>query len=161
MRIFWKIAKWFVVILIAFIVFGVSLKIWDSCKYSSYVNEKVYINRCANLLFLEYCLEGSLPSPSKAGDSEGFVWLNKKDGERLIYRIVDANSNIFSLSSKKLEYIKMFFKIDGTTNDPTLTKIEGESLIQIREFYSNKEGSEEEKLEEAVKNKQMENIFYD
>jgi len=34
-------------------------------------------------------------------------------------------------------------------------------LIQIREFYSNKEGSEEEKLEEAVKNKQMENIFYD
>ncbi len=45
----------------------------------------------------------------------------------------------------------MFFKIDGVTNDLTLTKIEGENLIQIREFYSNKEGSEEEKLEEDSK----------
>ncbi|MCK9315604.1 MAG: hypothetical protein M0Q48_05620 [Verrucomicrobia bacterium] len=130
----------------AFIVFGVSLKIWDSCKYSSHINEKVFINQCANLLFLEYCLEGSLPSPSKADDSEGFVLLNKKHGERLIYRIIDAKSNIFSLSSKKLKYIKMFFQINGTTNDPTLTKIEGENLIQIREFYFNKEGSEEGEL---------------
>lgn len=151
MRIFWKIAKWFVVIWMAFIVFGVSLKIWDNCKYSAYINEKVFINQCANLLFLEYCLEGSLPSPSKANNSEGFVWLNKKHGERLIYRIIDAKSNIFSVSSKKIEDITMFFKINGTTNDPTLTKIEGENLIQIREFYSNKEGSEKEKLEEDSK----------
>ncbi|NCB45126.1 MAG: hypothetical protein EOM59_21260 [Clostridia bacterium] len=101
---------------------------------------------CAKKVFYDYHEKGSLPS--KTDEIE--KWDDEERG-RLIYRVIDVKSNIFSISSKKLEYIKMFFKIDGVTNDLTLTKIEGENLIQIREFYSNKEGSEEEKLEEDSK----------
>lgn len=146
MRIFWKIAKWFVVIWMAFMVFTFIVTLWDSHMKSVHRREKRSVEFCAKKVFYDYYDKGSLPS--KTDDIE--KWDDEERG-RLIYRVIDAKSNIFSISSKKLEYIKMFFKIDGVTNDLTLTKIEGENLIQIREFYSNKEGSEEEKLEEDSK----------
>ena len=146
MRIFWKIAKWFVVIYMAFIVFALIVTFWDSYRKSVHKIEKLSVESCAKMVFFDYYEKGSLPS--KTDDIKG---LDDEERGRLIYRVIDVKSNIFSISSKKLEYIKMFFKIDGVTNDLTLTKIEGENLIQIREFYSNKEGSEEEKLEEDSK----------
>ena len=146
MRIFWKIAKWFVVIWMAFMVFIFIVTLWDSHRKSVHWREKRSVEFCAKKVFYDYHEKGSLPS--KTDEIE--KWDDEERG-RLIYRVIDAKSNIFSISSKKLKYIEMFFQINGKTNDLTLTKIEGENLIQIREFYSNKEGSEEEKLEEDSK----------
>ena len=144
MRMFWKIAKWFVVAWIVFVIFAFSLHIWTSCKQSAYTMEKIDMMKYAKILFFEYWDKGTLPL--KANDFEGGDdSLNKVESERFTYKIIDAKSNIFSVSSKKIE-MTMFFKIDGTTNKPILTKIEGENLIQIRDFYSNKEGAEEDKL---------------
>ena len=82
----------------------------------------------------------------KLDDSKEFGdWMDKKERERFIYRMIDAESNVFTISSKKIEQTMFFKIINGTTNEPVLTKIEGEDLIQIREFYSNKEGTEKDK----------------
>lgn len=148
MKIFWKIAKWFVVIYMAFIVFAVSLGIWDSCRRSVYRGEKISVDFYAKMVFYDFRLKESSLLPLEADDIEG---LDDEQRERFIYRIIDVKSNIFSVSSKKIEEITMFFQINGTTNEPTLTKIEGENLIQIREFYSNKEGLKKDKLKENSK----------
>ncbi len=79
-------------------------------------------------------------------DSKEFGdWMDKKERERFIYRMIDAESNVFTISSKKIEQTMFFKIINGTTNEPILTKIEGEDLIRIREFYFNKEGTEKDK----------------
>lgn len=146
MKIFWKIAKWFVVIWIAFLILTLFITLWNDHKRSVYNRERLSVDFWAEIVFYDYTLKGSLPS--KMDDIEE---LNDKRWERLIYRIIDVKSNIFSVSSKKIEEISMFFQINETTNEPTLTKIEGENLIQIREFYSNKEGLKKDKLKENSK----------
>ena len=144
MKIFWKIAKWFVVVWIVFGIFAFSLHIWNSCKWHAYNTEKILMNQCAKFVFFEYWDKGSLPL--KVDDCEWFGdWMDKKERERFIYRMIDAESNVFTISSKKIEQTMFFKIINGTTNEPVLTKIEGEDLIQIREFYSNKEGTEKDK----------------
>ncbi len=102
------------------------------------------MNHCAKFVFFEYWDKGSLPL--KVCDCEGFDdWLDEKERERFIYRMIDAESNVFTISSKKIEQTMFFKIINGTTNEPILTKIEGEDLIRIREFYYNKEGTEKDK----------------
>lgn len=138
MKIFWKIAKWFVVIYMAFIVFALIVTLLIDHKKSVYRGEEILLDSCSKMVFYDYRLKESSLLPLETDDIEG---LTDEQGKRFIYRIIDVKSNIFSVSSKKIEEITMFFQINGTTNEPTLTKIEGENLIQIREFYSNKEGS--------------------
>ncbi|NCC61827.1 MAG: hypothetical protein EOM12_13005 [Verrucomicrobiae bacterium] len=130
----------------AFIMFALIVTIWDSNRRVVYGGEKRLVEFCAKMVFYDYYEKGSLPS--KTDDIERW-----DDGERgrLIYRVIDAKSNIFSISSKKIKDITMLFKINGTTNDPTLNKIEGDNLIQIDDFSFIKEGSEKEKLEEDSK----------
>lgn len=126
MRIFWKIAKWFVVIYMAFIVFTLIVTFLDSYRKSVHRIEKLSVESCAKMVFFDYYEKGSLPS--KTDDIKG---LDDEERGRLIYRVIDAKSNIFSISSKKLKYIEMFFQINKTTNDLTLNKIQVENLIQI------------------------------